>query len=71
MSGCATCDRRDGDQSHLIPIVGMVCIDCFHRLSVPADGHEFSVLTLARRSIRMFEEQRELIREKAKEVCSK
>lgn len=70
---CATCDREDGASSQLIPIVGMVCLDCFEILSQPTvlDGavEGPSILTLARGTVREFERRRETIRKDAKTVC--
>lgn len=68
---CATCERQDSDcQTILIPIIGMVCHECYWLLSKPMlmDGaiEGPSILTLCRSTVREFEMRRGIIRNKAR-----
>jgi len=75
-NACATCNKTGAMiPSCLVPIVGMVCRECFDKLAAPTllegviEGP--SVLTLSRSTLREFEERRQKIRDKAKAVCER
>jgi len=73
---CATCDSTNQQEpTVLVPIVGMVCRECFEILSSPMTLEGAiecpSMLTLCRRTIREFESRREKLRAKAKVVCER